>query len=254
MGSEKDLKIEKLAWAIERVQQTIEEAGYKYVFIALYGSQNYLLDTENSDFDWYAAVEPSFHNFVFNIKPTSTVLQYEYGQITIKDVREMFQMFKKGGFNFLEIPFSKTFIVKDKFQEEWDRLYEIRDAIARINPYATIRSFIGVAGNYLKDSISNKDCARILHTANQITSYINGEYYENVLKSEKLFSRDFIMSIKTEDQNQIYLDTLANSQFEYIQRYGTNYLRDKVAADMIDHLVEEELDNILINICKKKDW
>ena len=68
MGSKENVKIERLAYAIERVQQVVEKAGYKYVFMALYGSQNYLLDTENSDFDWYVAVEPSFHNFVFNIK------------------------------------------------------------------------------------------------------------------------------------------------------------------------------------------
>ena len=79
----------------------VQNLGYKVIFAALHGSQNYNLDTEESDFDWYVAVEPTFEDLVFYRGYISKEIQYLYGIITIKDVRDMFQMIKKGGFNFL---------------------------------------------------------------------------------------------------------------------------------------------------------
>lgn len=240
--------------ALNAAIETVGKEGYKLIFLALHGSQNYGLATENSDYDWYAAVEPTFHNFVFDEPLASKDIEYEYGIITVKDVRGMFQMIKKASFNFLEILFTDYYFVNEKYLEEWNSLRMLGSRISRSNPYATIRSYIGVAGNTLQDEMTGKKCAQILTFANQITSYIDGDDFNDVLMSEKIFNREFIMKIKTEEYTTGYLNILSQAQFNYLHNYGTNYLRDKNAAKMMDINTRDAIDSILIDICRKKSW
>ena len=247
------IMINPFSYQLTAALEKVKELGYKVVFMGLHGSQNYNLDTEASDFDWYVAVEPSFHSFVFGEPMASQEVEYEYGILTIKDVRGMFQMIKKGSFNFLELLFTRYYYVEEKYMDDWNDLHSEAENIARSNPYATIRSYIGVAGNTLQKEMNGKKCAQILTFANQITSYINGDKFEDVLESEELFNRDFILKVKTPSTGE-YFNILARAQFDYIQNFGTSYLRDKNAEEMQDNVTRDKLDQILMNICKKKDW
>lgn len=232
----------------------VEKLGYKVIFAALHGSQNYNLDTEESDFDWYVAVEPTFEDIVFSKGYTSKEIQYSYGIITIKDVRCMFEMIKKGGFNFLEILFTDYYYVNKKYEDEWNILRAEAEKIARNNEYSTIRSYIGLAGNIVNKGAENKSCYRILVCANQITSYINGDSFKKVMTSDCIYDHDFIMKIKTKEHNKEYMRILSNNVFNYIQTWGTEYLRGKMSSEMMDNATREELDKILISICKKMNW
>lgn len=232
----------------------VQKLGYKVIFIALYGSQNYNLSTEESDFDWYVAVEPTFEDFVFNRGSISKEIQYLYGMITIKDVRDMFQMIKKGGSNFLEILFTDYYYINKKYEDDWNMMREAAEKIARNNEYSTIRSYIGIAGNIIDRVVGNKSCYRILTCANQITSYINGDSFKKVMTSDCIYDHDFIMKIKTKEYNKEYLRILSNNAFNYIHTYGTEYLRGKAPNEMMDNTIREKLDKILISICKKKNW
>lgn len=42
--------------------------------------------------------------------------------------------------------------------------------------------------------------------------------------------------------------------FNYIQTWGTEYLRGKMSSEMMDNATREELDKILVSICKKTNW
>ena len=61
------------------------------------------------------------------------------------------------------------------------------------------------------------------------------------------------MKIKTPSTGE-YFNILTRAQFDYIQNFGTSYLRDKDAEEMRDTVTRDKLDQILVNICKKKDW
>lgn len=251
MGSEVAIKFfgDVLGTAVKE----IKKRGYKIIFMTLHGSQNYNLNTENSDFDWYVAVEPTFNSFVFDEPMASQEVEYEYGILTIKDIRGIFQMIKKASFNFLEILFTNYYYVNEKYRDDWNDLRNEAENIARSNPYATIRSYIGIAGNTIVKKMTGKKCAQILTIANQITSYINGEEFKKVLISEEIFSRDFIMKIKSPYTSE-YFNILGRAQFDYIHNFGTSYLRDKCAKDMRNEATIAKLDQILINICRKKNW
>ena len=247
-------EVKDYRYYLDAAIKAVENEGYKIIFMALHGSQNYGLATENSDYDWYAAVEPTFYNFVFDEPLASKDIEYAYGIITVKDVRGMFQMIKKASFNFLEILFTDYYFINEKYREEWNTLRMLGRKISKSNPYATIRSYIGVAGNTLQKEMTGKKCAQILTFANQITSYIDGDDFNDVLTSEKIFNREFIMKIKTEEYTTGYLNILAQAQFNYLHNYGTNYLRDKNAAKMMDINTRDAINSILIDICRKKSW
>ena len=86
--------------------ELLANKGYEVFGVYLQGSQNYHLAYENSDIDTKAIVLPSFDDIVFNRQPISTTLILETNEhLDVKDIRLMFQNFKKQNINFLEILF-----------------------------------------------------------------------------------------------------------------------------------------------------
>lgn len=75
---------------IERIQEVYEyvtSLWYDVAFISLYGSQNYWMATEESDYDWKVAIMPTLEDLVNQTKPVSTTLEFKWGQIDLKDIR-----------------------------------------------------------------------------------------------------------------------------------------------------------------------
>jgi predicted nucleotidyltransferase len=77
--------------------------GYEVVGVFLQGSQNYGLQYEESDIDTKAIILQKFDDFVLNNKPISTTLILDSNEhIDLKDIRLMFECFKKQNINFIE--------------------------------------------------------------------------------------------------------------------------------------------------------
>lgn len=114
-------------------------------FTALQGSQNYGLDDELSDIDTKSLVIPSVSSLILNKKRVSTTLLVEptIEHADVKDMREMFECFRKQNINFLEILFTPYVDVNPKLAEQYNALYDQREAIARLNPYQGMRAMIG---------------------------------------------------------------------------------------------------------------
>ena len=112
----------------------------------LQGSQNYGLDYEGSDVDTKLIVVPNFRDICLNKKPVSTTHVRANDEHTDwKDVRLYMETFRKQNLNFLEILFTDFFIVNPMYQEEWNRLVEAREFIARMNEYRAVKSMKGIA-------------------------------------------------------------------------------------------------------------
>ena len=113
--------------------------------IGLYGSQNYKLDTVNSDVDTKMMIIPSFKDIVLSKTPISLIHTMENNEhCDIKDIRLMFQNFKKQNINFLEILFGFT-INPIFYNNEFKMLIDNREMIARYNNYAFINAVAGMA-------------------------------------------------------------------------------------------------------------
>ncbi len=75
--------------------------GYQPVYIAIHGSQNYGLDTPQSDFDYQCVVVPTLNDLIQN-KLISTTLEYRGGLIEVKDIREQVKCMVKMNPTYLE--------------------------------------------------------------------------------------------------------------------------------------------------------
>lgn len=111
--------IEKL----QLVWKHLESLGYKPHYLAIYWSQNYWLDINDdeyqSDIDYKCIIIPTLNDLVRNSKPLSIVIDYDGGQIDIKDIRSYVESVVKCNVNFLEILQTEHYICA-----EWTFLRE----------------------------------------------------------------------------------------------------------------------------------
>ena len=101
---------------LEYYKKSLEQDGYRVLYIGLYGSNNYGVDDEYSDVDAKVIVLPSLDDIVFK-KTVSFVKEFENGACDIKDLVTYYNVVKKGNFSFVE-PFYSKYYLGDEFLRE----------------------------------------------------------------------------------------------------------------------------------------
>lgn len=192
---------EKIMQRVQEHYDYLQEKGYEIVFLALQGSQNYELDVYDkeymSDVDTKAVILPSFEDFVYNRESVSKTIVLENNEhIDVKDVRIMFETYKKQNVNFIETLFSKFAIINPKYAELVKPLFQYREDIAHINVNQALRCMAGMSMEKLKalehpyptikDKIDKygydgKQLHHIIRMNNFIKAYIEGKSYEECL-------------------------------------------------------------------------
>lgn len=81
-----DEKKKKIFNRLEKAYEYVGGLGLNPIFTALYGSQNYGLDTEESDIDIVCFVFPALENLFFEVK-ISKNLEFHKGKLIICDIR-----------------------------------------------------------------------------------------------------------------------------------------------------------------------
>lgn len=144
---------ERHDFIINRVQQHYKEAclmGNEVFGIFLQGSQNYNLDIYSeqyqSDVDTKAIILPSFDDFCRGNQPISTTaIRSNDEHIDLKDIRVIFDTFKKQNVNFVEILFTKYFIVADKYVKFWNKLRRLSEELVHCHPSQTLKTMAGLS-------------------------------------------------------------------------------------------------------------
>lgn len=195
-------------WIIKQVKRHYQEALKLYderriVGVFLQGSQNYGLDTEYSDVDTKLIMIPSWDDIIFNRKPVSTTHILDNDEhLDAKDIRLMFQTFRKQNVNFLEILFTPYKKLSPYYTDLWSQLTtpENREMIARYNPVQAVRTMCGMCSEKLHalehlypskvDVIERygydpKQLHHIIRMTEYIKRYIAGEPYEACLRSRQ---------------------------------------------------------------------
>ena len=201
---------------MKRLQEHYDEALWYFpenriVGIFLQGSQNYGLDYEGSDIDTKLIVVPSLEDIVLNKKPVSTThVRANDEHIDFKDVRLYMDTFKKQNLNFLEILFTPFKIVNPMYADEWNRLVERREEIARMNEFRAVKSMKGIALEKFhamehkypskldiidKYGYDGKQVSHLIRVDDYLKRYIKGERYESCLRPTES-KRDEIMKFK----------------------------------------------------------
>lgn len=208
----------------------------RVVGIFLQGSQNYGLDYELSDVDTKLITTPTFEQIAFNKSPVSTThIRNNDEHIDFKDIRLYMQTFRKQNINFLEILFTDFKIVNPLYEEEWNKLVENRELIARYNLYQAVKSMKGVALEkyhamehaypskvdvLAKFGYDPKQLHHLLRVEEFIGRYISGESYEDCLKPRR---PEYLLGVK---RGYYDLDTariIAKTAKENVERIADNF-------------------------------
>lgn len=233
------------------------------VGIFLQGSQNYGLDTENSDIDTKLIVVPSFKDLALNKQPVSTTHVRENNEHTDwKDVRLYMETFRKQNLNFLEILFTPYLILNPMYAVEWNKLIENREKIARMNPYRAVKSMKGIAMEKYHamehkypskaDIIDTygydgKQVHHLIRVKDYLERYIAGEPYESCLKP----THDLLPRLWEYKHNEIPLDIARIEAKKYIDK--VTEVADKFCStteDKEDPEMRELLEDVSYNIMK----
>ena len=237
--------------------------------LCLQGSQNYDLDMYTdeykSDIDTKAIVIPSFEEIVLNKKPISTThILSNNEHIDIKDIRLMFDNFKKQNINFLEILFTDFGIFNKKYEDEWNYLLKNRELIAHYNTNQALRCMAGMSMEKkkalthpyptLKDKIEKygydgKQLHHIIRMYNFITAYALNVSFKECLTFFIPGQKEEMMKAKL---NQYSLEEAIKMAEHY--DFFTKYIKDisLKEKDEINQEALEVLNKIQYDVIKKK--
>lgn len=129
--------------AFENIRYTESELKKEDIsrYIGLYGSDNYGLNTAESDYDFKAIVAPTIRDFIKG-KQVSTTIELPFGLCDVKNPQNMFNCWKKQNINFLEILFTNYYLFNDNLFYD---LREMREEIARWRLLNNVMCIYGMA-------------------------------------------------------------------------------------------------------------
>lgn len=230
------------------------------VGVFLQGSQNYDLGYEGSDVDTKAIVLPSFEAFVLNSKPMSTTHILENDEhIDIKDIRVMFENFKKQNINFVEILFTKYKVLNPMYEALFSPILDIREDVGRYNIYAALNCMCGMvmekhkamchpypatAWKIDKWGYDGKQLQHMFRVRDFMEDYINGDMYEDCLHAHNPKEQILIKTNKkyTLEQAKFEADVLIDYTKTLKDEYMKNY------SNIVDKNVEDVMNKVLFDI------
>ena len=241
--------------------------GYEVFGVFLQGSQNYQLDYEGSDIDTKCIILPSAEDLILNKKPVSTTLILkDNSHIDVKDIRLMWNCFKKQNINYLEILFTDFIYVPHEYYSFWLSMLDIREHIAHSDNHSAVNCIVGMILEKnaalchpypsLKDKIEkygndNKQLHHIIRCREFLDNYIKGIPFRDCLLPA---DRDYLIKVKATylyDLEQA--KKLAAETVEYAKATKKAYLdsteREVVASTHIrmDHIMVDILKSYWIN-------
>lgn len=260
---------------MKRVQEHydyLQSLGYEVVCVCLQGSQNYGLDEYSdeymSDIDTKAIVLPPLDDFIAASPPVSKIVIMDNNEhAEVKDIRVMFEMFKKANISYIELLFTDFKIINPEWAEFIEPLFANRELISKYNRNQFLRCIAGMAKEKRKAlchpypnliekiekyGYDGKQLHHIARLYEFLTRFNNGESIENCFKSN---NREELMMYKKQmnaDGSVLSAEDAAKIADELVSRITA--LKDY----MIDHYyikvkpaAIEILDEIKYNIIKE---
>lgn len=239
---------------------------YDVVYLGLQGSQNYELDVYEkdykSDIDTKAIILPSFEDFVYNRQPVSrTVVLDNNEHIDVKDIRTMFDTFKKQNVNFIEILFTKYKIINEEYKDLIQILLNNKEEIARLNKNQALRCMAGMSMEKLKalqhpyptilDKIIKygydpKQLHHILRMNDFIKKYAAGIRYEDCLIPD---NKEYLIEVKKGVLNEKEAVELAQKIDSETKQIKDKYITEK---DVVSEYAIEILNKVKLDILTRK--
>lgn len=257
-------KISLETFSGKKLLKTLEKnlpEKYNYMYMGLYGSQNYHLDTEDSDVDAKAIVVPSLGDLIESKEVSKTYGSPEEGLVDVKDIRIMFQQFLKMNLNFLEILFTKEFATNLFFYNEVVDLRVLKDDIVASDIKRLAQSNFGMMkGKMLKltkptpateDEIkkygySGKEACHIIRMGELLEGYLKkGLSFGEALDTRNSDKRDLMLDFKKHLYSQKDAERICLEQMDKTEKLvktlldSTEYLKDDTVEKELKYLEEK---------------
>lgn len=244
---------------------TVKDDEKTIIYLGLYGSQNYKLDTKDSDVDSKAISLPTIREVALNLpKNNHTIVLENNEHIDVKDIRLMFECFYKQNINFLEILFCDEYWVDPLYKNDIQKLRNMREDIARYDQQRGINAAVGMSLQKLnalehpyptiewkinKWGYDGKQLSHILRLENFIDSFYVHEYsFKESLTRFHLNNKELLIETK---QNKISLEAarkLANDSVKRIQTMKESLLKNNYQKN---NSTEFKMKELLYEIFKK---
>ena len=265
---------EKIMQRVQEHYDYLQSLGYEVVCVCLQGSQNYGLDEYSdeymSDIDTKAIVLPPLDDFIAAAPPVSTVVIMDNNEhAEVKDIRIMFDMFKKANISYIELLFTEFKIINPEWAEFIEPLFANRELISKYNRNQFLRCIAGMAmekrkalchpypnliekiEKYGYDGKQLHHCVRLY---NFIERFVNGESLDTCYKV-KAPMHYILMNYKK--QKDAYGNELSQEKaIEICDYYVAEIDKIKDAAlteeEVLDKDAEKLLSRILLKIIKAK--
>lgn len=234
---------------------------YTFYFCALYGSQNYGLDTEDSDVDTKIAVIPSGKDIVLGYEKLSTTLRLEDGSVCeVKDIREMANQFYKGNINFTEMLYTPYYIQNENIPQPYsfDVLKLYRDMIANRDPLNLMKMVAAMARTkYLtltKVNSNNKEAIeKYGYDPKSLVTLLRLEcfMYNYLFDYPENYSLCLVPG-NNEDLRRLKINPVSFEDADGLARNGIECV-DGMLKMAKDKYSTKEMENKIVDNCKKVD-
>lgn len=216
------------------------------VCLALQGSQNYGLATENSDVDTKVLLIPSIKDIARLKTPVSGTYILENSEhLDYKDIRLYLQEVKKQNMNFVEILFTKNRFVNSDYMFEWKKLVCERESIARYDEKRTIDSMYGIItakykyfyketteGYNEKLEYDPKQVYQLVRMTLFMNQYIKlNSNYESAIVPNKA-DREFLLKIKNGEISKLSAINLVESFYKAATVLKEEMKKDVTKGDL----------------------
>ena len=252
-------------WIMDKMREHYNDAltqypEYRIVGIFYQGSGNYGLDYEGSDVDTKCVLAPSLKELAESKMTSNTYVRENDEHIDFKDIRAMLETFQKSNLNFLEILYTKYYIINPMYEAEWNKLVAARDSIVAMNLPSLIKSMKGIAGEKYhalehrypsriewldKYGYDPKQLHHLFRIEEFMDRWIDGESFADCLISTE---PEYLIEIKKGKYNLDIARKQGKDAMDCIQEMYEDYL--KICDTTIDETIYKLFDDVSYNIIR----
>ena len=169
--------LEKVKNHAEQVKKFIQPYNAQHIMTVLVGSQNYGLDSENSDIDTYSFIAPSLFDLMTGKEPLSKEYEVEDGKCVVKDIRLAFNLLRKPSPNSVECFVSKYKYYEPAYESTLKYFLET-EVVLRVLVHANVKNMLNaIAGTahglHGRNMTEGKKYAHCLRLEEMAARYVN---------------------------------------------------------------------------------
>lgn len=252
-------------WIMNKMRDHYNDAlvqypEYRIIGVFYQGSGNYGLDYEGSDVDTKCVLAPSLKELAESKTASTTYVRENDEHIDFKDIRVMLETFRKSNLNFLEVLYTKYYIINPIYEEEWNKLIQARDSIVKMNLPSLVKSMKGIAGEKYhalehrypsriewldKFGYDPKQLHHLFRIQEFMNRWINGESFEHCLISVE---PEWLIDVKKGKYNLDDARRYSKDSMEFIKEMYEDYL--KTCNDTIDEAIYKLFEEVIYNTIK----